>query len=60
MVSRLDSEGTKECKSKDAGKSDRCRQKLSNEYFVLFFFDTTESESSEVCQKVVKELDRLS
>ena len=41
-------------------KSDRSRQELSNEYFVAKLgVDTAENESSEVCQKLVRELEGL-
>ena len=55
MGSRLDSEGAKE------SKSDRSCQELSNYFLVAKIgFDTAENESLKVCQKVVRQLDRLS
>ena len=46
---------------KDACKSERSYQELSNEYLVAKIgLDTAENESSKVCQKIVRQLDRLS
>ena len=46
---------------RNACKSDRSRQKLSNECLVSNFgFDTAEDKSSKICEKVVRTLDRLS
>ena len=43
---------------KDVCKADRYHEEVSNEYLVAkFFFDTAESESSKVCQKVYRQLD---
>ena len=45
---------------KDACKSDRSCQELSTEYLIAKFgFDTGKNESSGVCQKLVRQLDRL-
>ena len=55
MVSRLDSKGAKECKSEIS------HQELDNEHlFAEIGGDTAENESSKVCQKAVRQLDRLS
>ena len=53
----------KRCKGikKDACKSDRSRQEISNGYFVSKVgFDTAKNESSKVYQIVARQLDRLS